>query len=66
MDLRVIEQDGQPWFVAKDVAEALGFTIDSMKYHAKQSFHADEERVVKLPGFRGYGVLLLNESGCCR
>ncbi|GEM_PF-744780 len=63
MDLRVIEQDGQPWFVAKDGAEALGFTIDNMKYHAKQSFHADEKRVVKLPSFRGYGVLLLNESG---
>ena len=34
-----------------------------MKYHAKQSFHDDEKRVVKLPGFRGFGVLVLNESG---
>ena len=63
MDLRVIEQDGQPWFVGKDVADALGFTIDNMKYHAKQSFQDDEKRVVKLPGFRGFGVLVLNESG---
>lgn len=63
MDLRVLELDGQPWFVGKDIADALGFTIDNMKYHAKQSFHEDEKRVVKLPGFRGYGVLVLSESG---
>lgn len=63
MDVRVIEQNGQPWFVALDVSNALGCTQDTLKYHAKQSFHADEKRVVKLPGFRGFGALCLSESG---
>ena len=25
-NIRVIEQDGEPWFVAKDVASLLGYT----------------------------------------
>ncbi len=63
LDLRVVDLDGQPWFVAKDVATALGFTVDALRYHAKGSFQKDEKRVVKLPGFRGTGGLCLSESG---
>lgn len=62
-DVRVVDLRGQPWFVAKDVTEVLGFTIDNMRYHAKQTFNADEKQVVKLPGFRGLGALCLSESG---
>lgn len=28
--VRVVEQDGEPWFVAKDVATALGYSASSM------------------------------------
>ena len=33
--IRAIERDGEPWFVGKDVAEALGFsnTRDAIKRH---------------------------------
>ncbi len=33
--LRVISQDGEPWFVAKDVAQTLGYanTKDAIKRH---------------------------------
>ena len=26
-DVRVVERDGEPWFVAKDVAEILGYDL---------------------------------------
>ena len=29
LDLRVIERDGQPWFVANDVLYALGLPLNS-------------------------------------
>lgn len=61
--IRIVELNGQPWFVALDLAAALGFTIDNLKYHAKQTFAGEEKRVVKLPGFRGNGVLTISESG---
>lgn len=61
--IRVIEIDNQPWFVAADVAEALGFTYDNLKYHAKQTLGFEEKRVVKLPGFRGNGGTIISESG---
>lgn len=63
LPVRVVELEGRPWFVALDVATALGFTVDNLKYHAKQSFTTAEKRVVKLPGFRGTGALCLSESG---
>lgn len=35
--IRVLEIDGEPWFVGKDVAEALGYkdTTNAMKQHCK-------------------------------
>lgn len=35
--VRVIEQDGEPWFVARDVAEVLGYqrTRDAISQHCK-------------------------------
>jgi anti-repressor protein len=36
-EIRVIEQDGEPWFIAKDVAELLGYSRsrDAIKQHCK-------------------------------
>lgn len=28
LELRVIDRDGEPWFVARDVCAALGFVVD--------------------------------------
>lgn len=38
-DIRAIEKDGEPWFVGKDVAEALGYSV------ARKAIrdHVDEE-----------------------
>ena len=30
-DVRVIEQNGEPWFVAKDVCEILGMTVEATR-----------------------------------
>lgn len=36
-NLRIVDRDGQPWFVAKDVAAALGYarTADAVREHCK-------------------------------
>lgn len=62
-EIRVVEIEGNPWFVALDVSSALGFTYDNLKYHAKQTLGSAEKRVVKLPGFRGNGGMVVSESG---
>ncbi|WP_312380999.1 BRO-N domain-containing protein [Stutzerimonas balearica] len=62
-EIRVVEIEGNPWFVAMDVSSALGFTYDNLKYHAKQTLGSAEKRVVKLPGFRGNGGMVVSESG---
>ena len=38
-EVRVIEQDGEPWFVAKDVCAVLGYTNPSKAIQD----HVDEE-----------------------
>ena len=65
-DVRVIAIDGEPWFVGKDVAEALGY---------KDVNHAISNRVDKedkvnsktqgqnVPEFGQRGTWLINESG---
>ncbi|UWQ53101.1 BRO-N domain-containing protein [Leisingera caerulea] len=45
MDLRVIEIDGEPWFVAPDVCEQLGLTGSPSQHTAK--LKADEKRVIE-------------------
>jgi len=37
-DIRAIERDGEPWFVGKDVAEALGYkdTVNALKSHVDE------------------------------
>lgn len=60
--IRVMEIDGQPWFVGKDVAESLGYTNTQKAIRD----HVDDddkltERIV-LSG-QNRNVILINESG---
>lgn len=49
--VRVIEKDGEPWFVAKDVAETLGYSRarDAIKQHCKG---AVKHRLPSASGFQ--------------
>lgn len=38
-DIRIVERDGEPWFVGKDIAQALGYSNPSKAVHS----HVDEE-----------------------
>lgn len=57
--LRVISQDGEPWFVAKDVCEALG--VDAS--HVRRGL--DDDEVATLPNWQGKGAapLIVSEAG---
>ena len=60
--IRTIEQDGAPWFVGKDVAEALGYTdfFGSLKKHVDE-----EDKLVCQIDSAGQkrGATIINESG---
>ena len=62
-DVRVIMQDGEPWFVGKDVAEALGYT----KARNAMSQHVDEGDALKRGVTDSLGriqeTIVINESG---
>lgn len=64
-DLRCIEKDGEPWFVGKDVADALGYINASKAIIA----HVDsEDKVIKmLPNSQNGKTIgkayIINESG---
>lgn len=55
----MIHRDGEPWFVAKDVCEVLGFR-DS--HNATRGLDSDEVATLELRGF-SRGATLINESG---
>ena len=64
--IRVVEVDGDPWFVARDIATALGY----MKPENAVSVHVSEEdKITTL--IQGTGsnyksnVVVINESGLC-
>jgi anti-repressor protein len=60
-DIRVIVDDnGEPWFVAMDVAEILGYS-DTNKMTSKLDL--DEVQNRQISGFGNRGVNLINESG---
>lgn len=50
MGVRVMEIDGEPWFVAKDVAKVLGYTNTqkAVRDHCKAPQHVGGERIVHL------------------
>ena len=61
--IRTIEKDGEPWFVGKDVAAALGYsnTRDALDRHVDID---DKNTVVNPDGNRGNpNMTIINESG---
>lgn len=62
-DVRVVMQDGEPWFVGKDVAEALGYT----KARNAMAQHVDEGDALKQGVTDSLGRIqettIINESG---
>ena len=61
-DIRAIEKDGEPWFVGKDVAVALGYanTRKAVAAHVD----AEDKGVGKIPTPGGeQDVTIINESG---
>lgn len=64
-ELRTVEIDGEPWFVGKDVAEALGYNNTSK---AIITHVADEDKIIKmLPNSQNGKTVgktyIINESG---
>lgn len=64
-ELRTVEIDGEPWFVGKDVAEALGYSNTSK---AIITHVADEDKIIKmLPNSQNGKTVgktyIINESG---
>jgi anti-repressor protein len=61
--IRVIEREGEPWFVAKDIAEMLGYADTE-----KMTRRLDDDEKTTIP-FRGDGsnyqtnMVIINESG---
>lgn len=66
-DVRVIEQNGQPWFVAMDVCRAIGYAVkpngDVNVYNALYPLNADEVITYRISGNRGTAAKLISESG---
>lgn len=64
--IRSLMIEGEPWFVGKDVAQALGYsnTADAVKKHVvgedKQHFNLRNLQTLKMSN---YGATIINESG---
>ncbi len=61
-EIRVIEQDGEPWFVGKDVAEVLGYS-DLNKAIAMHVDAADKLNDKTASSLGQRGGWIINESG---
>lgn len=65
-DVRVIMQDEQPWFVGKDVAEILGYSVaqkalrDHVEKEDKQVIQKFQNGTLEIPN---RGLTIINESG---
>ena len=62
-DIRAVEVDGEPWFVGKDMAEALGYSNprDALATHVDDE---DKNTVAIHDGIRGNpNLTIINESG---
>jgi prophage antirepressor-like protein len=61
MDLRVLDLDGQPWFVGNDVCYALGLNLKAHGY-AIQSLDPDQRSLYRIQkGVRSQSII--SESG---
>lgn len=61
--LRVVQgEDGEPWFVAKDVCDALGIATNHLREEGRG---LDDDEVSTLPNWEGRGVapLIVSEAG---
>lgn len=60
--IRTIEKDGEPWFVGKDVAAALGYsnTADAVQKHVD-----DDDKLTSQIAIAGQNrnIIIINESG---
>ena len=61
-DLRVVNIDGEGWFIGKDVAEALGYknTRDALSKHVDEE---DRMFVSVYDGKQNRNMIIVNESG---
>lgn len=59
LNLRAIVKDNEPWFVAKDLAEVLGFKD---AFSAAQHLDSDEKLNLPVEGINR-GLIFVNESG---
>src|SRR5690606_32003881 len=60
LPVRVVEREGEPWFVAADVCKVLG--LDNPSYVTKR-LGEDEKASFKLPNQRGSAAKIISESG---
>jgi len=64
-EIRVIEKDGQPWFVGKDVAEILGYGAE--RNAIKQHVDDDDKLTHRISASGQYrNMVIINESGLYR
>lgn len=60
--VRVIDDNGEPWFVAMDVAEVLDYS-DAHKMTSKLDEDEKQNRQIRGSGFNPKGTILINEAG---
>ena len=60
--IRVADNNGEPWFVAKDVCDALGIATNHLR---ERNRGLDDDEVVSLPNWEGKGLapLIVSEPG---
>lgn len=65
--IRVVEIDGQPWFVASDVCRTLGMAVKAdgsvNTHNALRPLNADEITTYRISGNRGSASKIVTESG---
>jgi prophage antirepressor-like protein len=61
LSLRVVDREGEPWFVAKDVCEALGYPEKS-RGQIVSKLDADEKALQRIQT-SGHALTLVSESG---
>lgn len=66
LNLRALDKDGEPWFVAKDVCDALGMRTATGVNQWTKYLDDDEVTTVKqgeYPSLPNRGAIAVNESG---
>lgn len=60
--IRIADNNGEPWFVAKDVCDALGIATNHLR---ERNRGLDDDEVVSLPNWEGKGSapLIVSEPG---